>query len=433
MRAGRAALSPVVMALVFALVASPSPAQDEPRQRAPGIRVYSQNGAVASRYVTPAIEVSEDAYVFAVSFDLDGQIQILHPDFPGISVRILSQKPLHLPNFFAGFSQGGGRYDATGRYVTYADGYVGSADDSRGTVIALASRAPFNLERVESGGDWNISTIRSLIEHRAPSGAAHALAAYLGAKGAPIGIDYMRFASAQYHDYYASSPMYTCDLYYGRSDPGVFSRRLAVLSRVEQLRQAGQGVRLLGYDFCGMPIIAYGPSQGRTGYRPQLPGESGDTAGGGNHIPRGRSVLPRGRSAQSGWSDPEEAAIGTFPLLRRREEPQTGDVLITPLRPNRRDPREIFNEPRNEGIVRESVERGRAPAERNEPRTETPVIGTFPPAREYPRPLVREAPLVHEPPVMREQPPSPPPAPPRAEPEPRGKPVSADPVPPPLR
>src|ERR1700716_230133 len=183
MRGARSASAAGGAALFVTLLAASSGAQDGPRQRAPSIRVYSQNGAITSRYVTPAIEVSEDAYVFAVSFDLDGQIQILHPDFPGISVRILSHKQLRLPNFFAGFSRGEGRYDASGRYASYSDSRAGGANDSRGTVIALASRVPFNLERVESGGDWNISAIRGLIEHRAPSGAAQALAAYLGMKG----------------------------------------------------------------------------------------------------------------------------------------------------------------------------------------------------------------------------------------------------------
>src|ERR1700716_4039855 len=142
MRVAKSASVVGVAALLVTLLASPSTAQNESRERAPSVRVYSQNGAIASNYVTPAIEVSEDAYVFAVSLDLDGQIQVLHPAFPGISVRILQHKQLRLPNFFAGFPQLGGTYDASGRYASYSD-YYGGRDDSRGTVIALASRAPF--------------------------------------------------------------------------------------------------------------------------------------------------------------------------------------------------------------------------------------------------------------------------------------------------
>ncbi|MEA2765145.1 MAG: hypothetical protein QOK07_1549 [Gemmatimonadaceae bacterium] len=417
MRRVRSASVAVVAALLSTLLAPPSGAQDASRQRAPSVRVYSRNGQVASRYVTPAIEVSEDAYVFAVSLDRDGEIQILHPEYPGISIRILQHKELRLPNFFAGFSDRGRSYDASGRNITYSDSYE-SGNDSRGTVIALASRAPFNLARVESGGDWNISAIRSLVEHRSPSSAAQALAAYLGAKGEPIGIDYMRFSSAQYHEYYASTPLYSCDLYYGGlAGPSLGFTRLALFNRVEQARRGGQSVAIVGYDYCGLPILAYGPSQSSPLYRPHIPRDSGDTAGG--------KPIPRGRSAQSGWSNPREAAIGTFPLTRR-ETPESGEILTSPT-PSRRDPREIFNDPRYDALVRESAERGRAPGERNAPPAETPVIGTFPTAREYPRPIVREAPvMVHEPA------PSPPPAPPRPAPEVHMKPT-ADPVPPPAR
>src|ERR1700694_1163346 len=125
MRGVRSASAAAVAPLFIALLASPSAGQGESKQRAPSVRVYSQHGGIASNYVTPAIEVAEDAYVFAVSFDLNGQIQILHPAFPGISVRVLQHKQLRLPNFFAGFSQSAGRFDASGRYVRsfhdYAD------------------------------------------------------------------------------------------------------------------------------------------------------------------------------------------------------------------------------------------------------------------------------------------------------------------------
>lgn len=434
-----------VVALLITLLASPSGGQDASRQRAPGVRVYSRSGQVASRYVTPGVEVSEDAYVFAVSLDLDGQIQILHPDFPGISVKVLQHKELRLPNFFAGFSDGGSRYDGGGRYISYADSYSGRSD-SRGTLIALASRVPFKLDRVESDGDWDISAIRSLIEHRAPAGAAQALAAYIGEKGEPIGIDYMRFSSADYHEYYASTPLYSCNPYYGGFGPGLAYSRLAVLNQVETLRQTGQRVAILGYDFCGMPIVAYGPSRSNQRYRPHMPQDSGGIA-------HGRDRIPRGRSAQSGGSEPREAAIGTFPLTGSSEAAQAGEAFIPAPTLNRRDPRQIFNDPRSEALARESAERGRARVEHNAPPAETPVIGTFPPSHEYPRPILREAPLVvHEPPVMRaapivrdapppvyerqsspppivrEQPPSPPPPPPEA----RSKPV-ADPAPPPRR
>ena len=157
MRTKGLALGAGSSALLLCLLATASPAQDKTRQRAPIVRVYSNEGTgVVSNYVTPSIQVSEDAYVFAVMMDLDGHIQVLQPDFPGISVRLRANKQLRLPNFFAGFNAP--RYGMAG-YSSSPD----LGNDARGTVIALASRAPFNLDRIESGGDWNISAIRLLI------------------------------------------------------------------------------------------------------------------------------------------------------------------------------------------------------------------------------------------------------------------------------
>jgi hypothetical protein len=260
---------------------------------------------------------------------------------------------------------------------------------------------------VESGGDWNVETIRRLIENRAPASAAHALAAYLGAKGESIGTDYMRFASARYSDYYASSPLYGCDLYYGGYNPGLAFSRLAVLNRVGQLRRSGRSVRILGYDFCGMPIVAYGPSV-PTRNRPRTPGDPSDTL-----VTKGHVRPPR--SGQSAQSFPR-AALGSFPLTRG-ETRQAGDALITPPRQNRRDPDGIFAAPSNTGQVTTLGERNRVRTERGaSPRAETGVVGTLAP-REYPRPIVREAPVVHE------RPSNPPPPPPRAQPQPQSRPA----------
>ena len=420
MRAARAASAAAGAALLIALLASPSSAQDRERRGAPNVRVYSQNGpGVESNYVTPAIEVSEDAYVFAVSMDLDGQIQILHPAFPGISVRILQHKQLRLPNFFAGFSHSNGTFDASGGYASYSD-YGGGENDSRGTVIALVSRAPFNLERVETDGDWNISVLRRLIEYRTPGSAAQALASYLGAKGEPIGRDYMRFAPAR-RTYYASNALYGCDLYYGGYNPSLAFSRLAMLNQVSQMQHGGQSVIIAGYDFCGMPILVYGPSRSITAFRPRTPlGNPGDTMGARNRLPHS---IPR--SDPQAGNAPRAAAIGYFPITRRAEPPRMGDVTIPP-------------------------ERTRAPVERTAPtRAEPTVIGTQP-VREYSRPVLREAPPAPRseptrgpersppppppprapPPVAQERPASPPP-PPRVS-EPHSKPMP-DPVPPPRR
>ncbi len=412
-----AAMAGIAGLLLITLLASPSAAQSRAGQGPPIVRVYSQNGpGVASNYVTPAIEVSEDAYVFAVSLDLDGQIQVLHPDFPGISVRIAKRRELRLPNFFTGFSTSseGGAYSPA-RYPgseSYAD------NDSRGTIIAIASREPFALDRVESDGDWNMLAIRRLIEHRSPISAAQELATYLGARGEPIGRDYMRFASVR-HYYYASEALYNCDLFYGGySSTWAFSR-LAVLDRVARLNQAGQNARIVGYDFCGMPIVAYGPSRSAVG--PGVPPRhAADGILAGHNVPR---TLPR--SAPEAGTSPRDATLRYAPITRRAEPPPMGDVTIVPPNDRRRDPGEILIDLRNVGRAG-GVSEHRMPVDRGATTpSETTVIGTQP-VGEYSRPVIREAPPAprSDPaparvpdrsppppaPTVRERPSSPPPA-----------------------
>src|SRR4051812_31584077 len=231
-----------VAGLVIGLGASSSAAQS--RDRAPIVRVYSQNGAISSNYVTPTIQVGEDAYVFAVAMDLDGQIQVLHPEYPGISVRIRQHEEFRLPNFFGGFAQqyaGLSSYSGYNDYAGYSSNstYSYSENDTRGTVIALASRTPFNLERIERDGDWNMSAIRNLMDRRSPLSAAEALASYIGAKGEPIGRDVMRFASA-IHNFYASNYQYGCGVLGGLYTSPYAVSPLSVFIRVSQLRRAGR-------------------------------------------------------------------------------------------------------------------------------------------------------------------------------------------------
>ena len=357
-------------------------------QGAPYIRVYSRNGpGVASNYVTPAIDVSENAYVFAVSMDLDGLIQVLHPDAPGITVQILRHRQLRLPNFFAGFSHPGTReLDATGQYADYPNN-AGDGYDSRGTVIALASRVPFDLERIESQGDWNISAIRNLIENRTPAVAAQALALYLGARGEPIGRDYMRFAGAQ--NYYSSNAAYSCDVYYGVGLTNLGFRRLSVLNRVDQLQREGKSVSIVGYDFCGMPIVAFGPSRGAVRFHPPTP--------------------------RTDSTKPGTAVLGRFIVAKRAETFQAGEqAAVAPfegIRERRQVPIDRRIDPRGDGLPGTTG----IPLERPAPRRpETTVNGIQP--GESSRPILREAPrIIQQSPPPREAParveraPSPPP------------------------
>src|SRR3954470_6617921 len=393
---------------------SPSVAQDRESQRAPVIRVYSQTGAIASNYVTPSIDLSEDAYVFAVSIDLDGQIQVLHPDFPGISVRLRRHQQFRLPNFFAGVSQTGGVV-ASGYYANrsvYSD-----MNDTRGVVIALASRQPFDLERIESNGDWNLLALRGLVESRSPFSAAEALASYLGAKGEPIGRDFMRFATAQQNYYadYLSDPLYGCDLFYGSFNPGQAFSRLAVLRRVRQFQVAGGNARIVGYDFCGMPIVAYGPSRVATAPPRRPPREPGDS---------GRMKFPgRGFPPQIPNGEPAapQAAIGYFPRIKTLTPPQAGDVTITAPRRVSRGAGEILIDGRNQPAMGVMPERTCIPVERTAPaRNEGAATGAQP-VREYNPPAPREnQPPTRTQPTQNTSPPprvettrsSPPPAPP---------------------
>lgn len=409
-----------VSAFLLCALASASGAQERAKQRAPIIRIYSSNGSYAletTSYVTPVIEVAENAYVFAVSMDVDGQIQVLHPDFPGISVRMLAHKEIRLPNFFAGFAQqrGDGYYAASSYadYNAYDDGYM----DSRGTVIALASRAPFNLERIESGGDWNMSAIRQLIENRSPQNAAQSLANYLGAKGEPIGRDFLRFAGFRnnnYNDYYAYSPYSACDSYYGYGFGPI--RQAQIFSEINYFRRRGQAARIVGFDLCGIPIIVpSGSFAGGQFPQPRRPRSRGDT-----------TVFPKGRFPVEGVPHhPPRSSItaapeGIFPLTRSGL-PQMGDVTITAPRGHRRDPSLNL---RSYGSQPKSVPQGRGPIERvTTPRLEPAATGAQP-VREYrPEPRSEAPPPARVPresppppaPVVHERPSTPPPPPPRAE------------------
>ena len=445
MRAKALATAAGSSALLLCLLASASSAQERTRKSAPIIRVLSENGAgVVSSYVRPIIRVAEDSYVFAVMMDLDGHIQVLHPDFPGISVRVRSQKQLRLPNFFAGFNDQ--RYSG-GYSMAAFSRYSGGPDDTRGTVIALASRVPFNLSLIEADGDWNMSAIRRLIENRTPAGAAQSLARYLGAKGERIGQDYMRFAGGQ-TGYYAYDNYGYCgygSYAYGYGGGAIF----ATFARFNELRALGLRPVILGYDRCGTPIIVAAPIRPGAGFRPPMPVRP----------PKDTTVFPKSHYPQ-GIARRPTAPEGIFPLpdrsgqveraqlAQRPDLPQIRDVTIKAPAGRRAEPRELpqryrpyspgggtWQPERPAPVDRtvpsriESGATGMRPTYRPEPRVTAPSQPARPPerAREPAREPAR-APVVHERPSA---PSSPPPSssspssspPPRAEthskPEPR--------------
>jgi hypothetical protein len=387
MRATRMASAVAGSALLLCALAAGSGAQAE-SQGAPRIRVYSTNGSyvlATTSYVTPVIEVSENAYVFAVSMDLDGQIRVLQPDFPGISVKVQSGKRLQLPNFFTGFSRPNYQMGySTAGYSGYDnDGFP----DSRGTVIALASREPFNLDRVEVNGDWNMSTIRRLLADRSPESAAQALANYLGAKDEPIGRDWMRFAGGRdYNNSYASSAYSSCDLYSYSYAPNLGARFFQASSTLNLLRRRGQ-VATIGYDFCGFPfvIVHSGSLAGGhpIGRPPRSPADTNTGA------PIGR--FPRGTPRHPIVSGSKSAPEKIFPLPQREGFPQIRDATITAPRGRHSEPGQILQGYRpSPGIG--SAPQGRMPIERvTTPRPEPAASTGSQPVRES-RPEPRSAP-----------------------------------------
>lgn len=277
-------------------------------ERAPRIYVSTPMGtSVGTSYVEPLISLSEDAYVFAISVDVDRNIRVLHPELPGISVRMNSQRDLHLPNFFAGY---GDRRRETGfRNRGYAstsyDGYDAGYTDSRGTVIALASRRPFDLDEVTRDGDWDLAAVSRLIGNRDPQSAASALARTIGARGEPIGRGLYRFAgAARFYSTLYNTASYQCNPYYGAFG---YSSGISYF-RASQLRQAGYLVRFIGVDVCGQPRFAV-HSQGVVPNPGQRPPASGAFPR--SRIPvvvprnptRGRTVSEDANGANAGASD----------------------------------------------------------------------------------------------------------------------------------
>ena len=409
--------------MICVLTTSSDAQQQRARQRAPIIQVSSLSGGDVintSTYVEPQIRLSENAYVFAVEMDLDGQIQVLHPDFPGLSVKISAHTQLRLPNFFAGFNQAyPDRVYSTVSYQRYGN-YSGFSD-TRGTVLALASRVPFNLERIQSGDDWNMSAIRRLIEYRNPQEALSQLANYIGAKDEPIGRDYMRFAGGGNNRAYAYANegfFSPCDYYYGYFySPGLGFAQRQALNRINRARGGGQA-RIIGYDLCGVPIVTYGQQVVTKFPVPGHPRNGGDT-----------TVFPKSRF----HPDPamprhprETPAQGAFPLPSRAGTGQMGDVTITAPTGRRSDPRQIIEGYRPQpGAI--GVPQGRMPIDRSVPVAAPSAGSGGPPLREYnPEPRVQSPPPARVPdrtpapapaptPVVHERPSTPAPPPPRAE------------------
>ena len=421
MRAIKVGFGFAALALLLGLTTSPAGAQGA-RRGPPIIRIYSDNGVDyvgTTSYITPRIELSENAYVFAVEMDMDGQIQVLHPDFPGLSVRIPANRSLRLPNFFAGFNSsryGGSAYAASyGGYPDYGN------DDSRGTIIVLASRVPFNLEKIESGGDWDVSAIRRLIENRSPLDAAAVMAQYLGQAGEPLGRDYLRFdgGRASGYPYYASGYGYysSCAGLYGYSALPLYAfQQLQAFAFYSRARGSGRGIQLVGFDACGSPI--YINTGGFTNGQPTPIGHFPPPRGRGDTTVFPKSRMPRTPVPRGGTTVFANTLDEGMPVTRQGALPRMGDVTVKAPTRGRGEPG-VYLQDYSGGLV---APQGRMPVERViVPRGAVSGGGiqSVPITRRDP--IVESAPV--RAPVIHERPSTPPPPPPpRSEPTTRSDP-----------
>lgn len=384
----------VASAVILCQLFSADAYAQENRGRAPVIRLNAALGSsLVTNYIEPSIRLSEDAYVFAISVDVDRNVQVLHPDDPGISVRMSSRKQLHLPRFFAGYYQNprfAGR-SMGGFGSSRYDYYEPGLSDTRGTIIALASRKPFNLDAVTTDGQWDLEEVRLLVDGRDPWSAAAMLARYLGARGEPIGRDIHRFAGAprNYSTAFYNTAFYDCHPVYGALGYGSYARGVSRF-RAFALQQAGYRVQYIGIDACGEPRFAVveGPNLS------PAPGGRPPAAGA---FPRSRvpSAVPRNPA--------RDEAIGGRSAHARpdtRDRYPERDVNTSPSRVRTADPRRADRPRPPVGVSNPERDRNPVAAPR------APAVSSPPPRTSEPRPVYRP-----EPQVTRERSPDPPPQP----------------------
>jgi hypothetical protein len=254
------------------------------------------------------------------------------------------------------------------------------------------------------------------MSNRSPESAAQSLAGYLGAPGEPIGRDYMRFAGGQRgYGSYASYAYDPCDAYYGYALGPLLRAR--AYSQINYLNARGVRFRVVGYDGCGIPIIArvnQGSGSGFPVGRPRPPRNPGDT-----------TVFPKARGPKEGMPrHPRDGVVaeGVFPLPQRSGLPQLGDVTIQAPSGRRGEPRQILDAYRpGPGTA---IPQGRVPIERTIPRPEPSAASGGQPVRDYhPEPRTQSPPPSRSPeprtssppPVVHERPPAPSSPPPRTE------------------
>jgi hypothetical protein len=174
--------------VLFGPLEFPALAQQANCRTTPAINVYQAPGATEGiSYISSHIRVSENAYLFVVEIDLNGQTEVLYPASPGGSFEVAADKPVSMPGFFSGFG---------GSMGPSQQGLRG-APTSRGIIFALASCAPFSFDGIVSDGEWNVEAIQSLIHQQSPQTAIAVLAKHLGKNGHQVGRGMMPFMQAR--------------------------------------------------------------------------------------------------------------------------------------------------------------------------------------------------------------------------------------------
>lgn len=364
---------------------------------APRVRVTSHPHSNFGN-IQPSVSLSEDAYVLAVAIDRDGRVSVLSPVGPNDLIRFEAAKSLRLPEFFSGFSSArAGYYDRyTSRYASYIRNMT--EDYSAGSVLVLASKAPFNFAAISDGPFWNEEAIRKLVRYRDPSSAVYSLGRAITSKEQSFGHDYLRFGANRYQ-VASADPCFGSSLY-GYAGSGFSTNGYMILGA--SATRAGYQLMSIGSDGCGRIRYIIVPVRV---LRPQTPVP----------VPVD-SVAPKPEPTVRSASTPPgtytgEDAVRVFETLKNRHSSDTYVGLpMSPIlkekedgplaRPVTRDasPDRVESFERVRGANATPIERAPILREPQPRQQSTPVMA---------QPIIRSEPVVRSaPPVQRESKPA---------------------------
>lgn len=367
------------------------------QQSAPRVRLATLQTTTMGT-VAPSISLSEPAYILAVAIDNGGQIEVLSPTLPGDAIRFEAAKSIRFPEFHSGFSSVSnyGVYGSRYRRSAFAgDGDLGT----RGSVLVIASRTPFDFAAISDGVDWNEEALRRIMRFKAPAEAVTALGRALTEKGQTFGHDYVYFGRSGYSQFASNSfrSDNNCFMDYSFSPYGYSN--FAGYYRVSGASYGG--IILAGYGMGGLRLVQFGSDVcGRPHYMlvpvPTLPPPPDTTK-------VDSVVKPASRSAVVGSYTGEEARRLYETLLRNQSSSDTYVRLA-------RSP--VFSEKEDKAMGRpvtreeqagrvESFEKVRSAADR--PINRMPVLREQP-ARQEKAPVLRAEPVTRAELISRVQP-----------------------------